>query len=284
MVDLLVYGDTENSIGDRTLAGDQALGAGIQIPYTLVQIFGDADALRDRAQGGDDVFTQERGNKIELFGDARLLADRSQGGDDTVKRFDGADIFIFGDAEEMVDRAQGGDDVLQAGYRSGARARSTTKVYGDAETLKDRSEGGDDVLIGHSYYFSASRLYGDGRALLDDSKGGDDTIISGGFGSPDDMWGDAVCVSSKTHTGADTFKFNLDNGRDIIHDFEIGKDTLDFSGFAPYGLDDFESLSSRIIHQADGTLIILDFYGLARSSSVLLVGVQNLSESDIFFG
>jgi hypothetical protein len=283
MEEFLLYGDTENSIGDRTLAGDQALGASMPTQYTLVQIFGDADALRDRAQGGDDVFTQARGNTIESFGDARLLADRSQGGDDTVKIFDSRNIFVFGDAEEMVDRAQGGDDVLQAGYRSGVRGRSTSKVYGDAETLRDRSEGGDDVLIGFDYPFTDSRLYGDGKALLDKSKGGDDTLISGER-SRDDMWGDAVCVSSKAHTGADTFKFNLNNGRDIIHDFEIGKDTLDFSGFAPYGLDDFESLSSRLIHQADGTLIILDYDGLAYSSSVLLVGVQNLSASDVIFG
>jgi hypothetical protein len=284
MADFQLFGDTDGSLAGRTRAGDQVLGSNQPTDYSLLRLVGDADVLSSRAQGGDDVLLRGRGSTLELIGDARLLSGRAKGGDDTIGgEFDGASNALYGDAKEMTGRAQGGDDILMAISRSGARAAASNDVYGDAETLRDRSQGGDDVLSGVDYPFAFSRLFGDGRTLLDKAIAGDDTLISGGRNSADEMWGDAAHLGPDVTTGADTFVFQLNNGRDIIHDFEPGKDSLDLSAFASFGLHDFEALSGWLLHQPDGTLVILDFDG-TMGNSVFLAGVQDLSACDVLFG
>lgn len=84
---------------------------------------------------------------------------------------------------------------------------------------------GDDFLYGNN---GNDEMYG-GDA--DDWIYGnnDDDIIHGGWGD-DRIWGG---------TGADTFRYDIDDGNDTIEDFEIGTDILDLQRFWDAYVDDW---------------------------------------------
>jgi hypothetical protein len=285
MAELNLFGDAGEALGDRDRAGDQHLltppPAGVS-NFQSVLIVGDAGTLAERAEGGDDRISA-LGNDLALIGDALLLQDRARGGDDTIEGSSGFTNRLFGDGLTMTGRSRGGDDALTAPGAVATRTAATSELFGDAFTLDDRASGGDDLLVGAlGFAGSTAKLYGDGFELLDGAEGGNDRLVSPGSNA-DEMWGDAYLVAPGALTGADTFAFIFLNGRDIIHDFEPGKDVIDLTAFAPLGLTTFEAVEGRTIVQPDGTLLVLDFDG-SFGNSVLLAGVQGLSAGDVLLG
>ena len=286
MVDFIDYGDTAGTLGDRDRGGDQTLTGPTPSPTMppiadFVRLVGDAEVLADRAQGGDDTI-RTLGVTNVLIGDAQAMADRAQGGDDTLGG-SGLSNTLYGDAVEMSGRARGGDDVLDAPGPIGARTAASSDLFGDAYTLSDRAEGGDDTLGGAvGFEGSTARLFGDGFELLDRAEGGGDRLVSRGF-AEDEMWGDAFSVGPFATTGEDVFAFGPANGRDIIHDFEQGKDRIDLTAFAAAGIGGFEALAPRIVEQSDGSLIILDVAGFT-GNSVVVAGAFGLGADDFLFG
>jgi hypothetical protein len=282
MADYVEYGDTSGTIDGRTSAGDQPLPTRpIPISDGSAYIFGDADTLAGRAVGGDDSVVTGSFVANFLFGDARLISEDAQGGNDRL----GAAGFtntLHGDAHEMTGRARGGDDDLQAGGGPFIRTSAENVLYGDAYRMSDRTEGGDDTLTGSNGYLgSTSRLFGDAYVMTDRAEGGDDRLVSGA--RDDEMWGDAYTVSGRAEGGDDVFVFAPGNGRDIIHDFEPGKDRIDLSAFGGYGVDNFADIAPQTFEQSDGTLIVLDFGDLS-SNSVVVAGVFGLGDDDFLFG
>lgn len=286
MTDFVEYGDTDGTLGDRDHGGDQTLSGPAPSPTMpffadFVRLVGDAEVLANRAQGGDDTI-RALGGTNTLIGDAQAMTGRAQGGDDTVGGGSGFNNTLYGDAVEMSARAQGGDDALQAPGAVGTRTASVSDLFGDAYTLSDRAVGGDDTLVGASGFTgTTARLYGDGYVLLDRAEGGNDRLVSS-F-SPEEMWGDAYLAGPNTETGSDVFVFAPGNDRDLIHDFEQGKDRIDLTAFAGAGIDNFEALAPRILEQADGSLVILDV-GNLTGSSVVVAGAFGLGAQDFLFG
>jgi hypothetical protein len=287
MAEYEVFGDTDGILGGRARGQDQALGTPPPTgPSNLdsARLVGDSDILAGRATGGDDRLEGAINLvTLDLVGDARLMRDRAQGGDDLFQGNTGLFNTLHGDAEEMSGRSTGGDDRMEAPAPPFTRTAASSDLFGDARTLSGRAEGGDDTLGGAiGYEGSTARLYGDGFALRDQAQGGDDRLVSRGY-ADDEMWGDAYEVGPQARTGADTFVFALGNGRDIIHDFERGQDLIDLSAFAGFGVTDMDSLSWRLLEQADGTLLILDAGGIG-GNSVLVAGVTGLQAEDFLFG
>jgi serralysin len=188
--------------------------------------------------------------------------------------------------------ARGGDDFLESPGSLRGPIISNSDLFGDAQTLSGTAVGGNDSLYGAvAAEGSISRLFGDGFELLDNARGGNDLLTSRTHRS-DIMVGDAFVVSPEAVTGSDIFAFAPGNGRDMIVDFEQGKDRIAFDGFRSLpafpgtGIDNFEALASRIVEQSDGSLLILDVFGPSGASSdnsVLVVGVFGLSVADFVF-
>jgi hypothetical protein len=251
--------------------------------YNTSTVIGDAEVLEDRATGGADTiegvnFT----NTSVLIGDARKMTDHARGGDDVIAGNTGFSNTIYGDAAEMSDHARGGNDILAASVSRAIRVPADSEVFGDARILSGHAKGGDDVITGaRGFEGSTARLYGDGYELSGHAKGGNDRLISGT--GDDEMWGDAFLVGDKAKTGADIFVFGPANGRDIIHDFEQGKDRIDLTAFANSGIDDFGDVLARTVAQPDGSLVITDVGGFT-GNSIVVVGVSSLTCDDIILG
>jgi serralysin len=152
-----------------------------------------ADSLR--AGTGDDKLGGDEGND-ELFGGTGNDVALGGAGDDKLFGNEGADRLEGGAG---VDYLEGGADADQ--------------LFGDA---------GNDRLMGGA---GADRL--DGGSEVDTLVGGlDGDRLSGGAGD-DQLWGGEW----KADGAGDTFVFAPGCGKDQINDFEIGRDTLDLSGF-----------------------------------------------------
>ena len=106
---------------------------------------------------------------------------------------------------------------------------------------------GDDLLVSGGN--EITRLYGDAQEAVGALICGNDTLVSGP--GVDEMWGDlGRDLSTSLITGADVFVFDFDNGADIIHDFERGKDIVDLSAldlFMPPGNAPLSHLSPRAV-------------------------------------
>ncbi len=180
---------------------------------------------------GDDVFAAHT-DMLPFRGVARidggdgndtltgtLGKDKIKGGtgDDTLYDPNGENILRGGSGDDYIEVGDGSDGSLLHG---GSGDDTLVSGRGD-DTLKGAS--GHDILNGGR---GNDILLGDGgRDILDGGK--DDDIINGGRGS-DMLTGGA---------GADVFVFNaVENGRDVITDFEDGIDMIEFSGLA--GFDD----------------------------------------------
>ena len=254
-------GDSGQILGNARGGQDRILGqVGIQN-----NLYGDAFTLGDGARGGNDRLTGARGSETTnlIVGDGPNLFGTAQGGDDTLVGGAGRSAnSLYGDALIMDDSAVGGNDVIMGG-------RCATNVLrGDAEAMFGSAAGGDDTITAGTR--GESILYGDADALFGDARGGDDVLIS--RRSNDDMWGDGVLHDNATG-GADIFVFAADNGRDVIHDFERGKDRIDLSALDLGGIDDLvirdDGTDSRIL--------------LADDDRIIVLGATNLDASDFIF-
>ena len=260
-----LYGDAW-VMHDYTHGGDDSLAGG---EYGDNRMFGDAFALSNNSRGGDDSLTGGNNSTNYMSGDAAygmsgrggndtltggangqntivgdgwFMADQSRGGDDTLIGGNGSTNTIYGDADwYLLGSAQAGDDRLVGG------ANGTNRLIGDSDLFLSSSrfnddlsnKGGNDTLIGGAS--STNYMYGDAADmrttavrypshfdLPNEAQGGDDRLISGS--GTDHMWGDAELMGEYASGGADAFVFMSGSGDDTIHDFEKGKDLIEFWG------------------------------------------------------
>lgn len=245
-------------IGDAFELNDQAVGVDDKV-YVRHSGLGDAYGLNDQSRGGDDVIYGRRAD-ISLAGDADSMKGDSRGGNDRICDNAGKS-FLYGDAGSLSVRAMGGDDFLHS--KSGG-----SELYGDALGMYDTAKGGNDVLSGSS---GRDMLVGEAWYLLDKTMAGDDVLL-GGKGN-DLLYGDAISVDTTVVLGADRFVFGGASGKDVIGDFERGKDVIDvralgYTGLGQFALD--EVGSDSIVH----------FRG---ANQVTVLGVTGLAATDFLF-
>jgi RTX calcium-binding nonapeptide repeat (4 copies) len=287
------YGDTSGTLEGTQLGGDQTLPVGRPTtpgPLDTVRLFGDADALRDHAVGGDDTLDNTDlplNGELFLTGDARAISDFARGGDDVLVAVGNPRNTLYGDATEMSGHAEGGNDDLTGGT-VGARIATSNSIYGDAFSMTGDTKGGNDRVTGASGRRSSDNLlHGDAGVMSGSAQAGDDTII-GGTGSIDAMWGDAATIEGEgVLTGSDIFVVGPGNGADRVHDFEPGKDRIDLTFYAGMGIHGFADLAPLISDTPDGSLIV---FRTATESpegtvmdSLLMLGNHGLTEADFLF-
>jgi hypothetical protein len=164
----------------------------------------------------------------------------------------------------MDDHARGGNDIVTCSLRGTA--------YGDAETMSGHAVGGNDTVRGAGATFEV--LVGDARSADGHVRCGNDRIVSGsGWES---LWGDAQTKGPCVITGADTFVFDLNNGRDGIGDFEHHKDVIDLTAWAAVGIDGFDDLHIAV----DGSDSVIDLDGV---NQIRVAGVTDLDGRDFLF-
>ena len=150
-----------------------------------------------------------------------------------------------------------GDDTIY-----GRRGRDD--LYGDHGNDTLYGQGGHDTLIG-----------GEGDDQLVGGKGQD--VLQGGAGT-DHLWGGKWAADGKT----DKSVFGSGDGKDYVHDFEVGIDLIDLSSF----VSSWATVASNLQDQGWATYLNLGHLGAAWSDMIFLVGVQasTLSEDDFLFG
>ncbi len=256
---------TSTWVGDvYALGGDSRGGNDLLIAFSgFNTFFGDAIRMEGRSVGGNDTLAATDGSDA-FYGDADVMTDRSLGGNDLLVGGSGFNQ-MHGDAYTMAMESRGGNDVLEAG--SGSQGNY---LYGDALSMWDSSRGGNDVLIGSD---GAITMTGDaGRAESAFVIGGNDTMVSGT--GDDRMWGDfREWAADAPRFGSDIFRFGLNNGNDIIFDFQTGKDKIDL---AEKGIVGVAQLNMSL---ANGG-VVLDF---ADGGEIIVLGVSQLTDTDFMF-
>lgn len=216
------------------------------------------------ARGGDDVIRTGEGNDRIYDGF----------GNDTVDAGAGRDFVFAGAGKDSFD---GGDGVDTLSYETArgvtvnlATGNTGRGAKGDSITRFERLEGsdkGNDKLTGTDGKNTLKgnggddRLFGlGGRDLLDGGNGADrlfggaghDKLI-GGAGK-DRLSGDGGKDRLEGGHGADIFVFAPDFGKDVILDFEDGKDSIDLSGF------NFDSVAEALARASqNGDDVVIKF-------------------------
>ena len=299
--DIFIGGDGDDKLiggmGDDTLHGGNLDGS--DLVFATNDLIGEAENIGGGVPGDpviDGIFT---------------------GGNDTIFGGDGANNNIYGDNFGTVVLAAGqefigGDDVLTGG-NGAADTNLSSILIGDSQSVFSNDPatftGGDDVLTGGSgvnflnfsgfvFFFQNNTLVGDVTSNGNANTtfvGGDDILISGALAA-DIMTGDFASGSAGSVTaGSDTFVFGLDNGSDIITDFQSGTDLINLfdTGLTFLDLDSDGSgtldASDDFISIASGATVIDlgDATGSADGAGVHRVtvdGVIDLVETDFDFG
>ena len=217
-------------------------------------IFGEFAAIQ---ASGDNCVVINNG-KLEssniaalAFGDVRI---------ENYGVLDGGTFGIFAD--------QGTAVVINQGRITGEiylGNQATDDVYDGRGGFCDgliRMRDGDDTAIGGN---GTEVIWGeDGNDILR-GRGGDD-VLNGGEGSDrlvggrgdDDLTGGA---------GGDVFVFQLDNGNDIVRDYQVGLELFDFSRTGATR----QEIDAATSQTAEG--VFIDFTLFGGSGSVLLEGV-----------
>jgi len=247
--------------------------------------------------GGNDSLSGGVGND-HLLGDAWRMQN-FPGNQGAIEIHGGADLLIgglgddilIGEAEFMWSRyanngsslITGGNDTLDGGvgndtlYGEGFEARvghTNSTIFSNSDTIlagDDTLHGGagDDVIYGDfAYVFSSNNP----AAIV---RGGSD-LIDGGAGN-DQLYGDflqgAGIYGNTVTGGADVFVFAAGSGVDTIHDFELGQDRIDVTGYG------FAALSDMTV-TAMGLDTLIDF---GAGNSVMLLGAIGVSATDFLF-
>lgn len=206
---LMSYNYTTYPVGELGVLDEQALR----------HIYGESGAADDWSYGfrDDGVFRVVAGaedDRVIGVGSENLL--KGGGGNDRLIG-GGADDRIIGGAGRDVIVGKNGSDVLLGG---GGNDKIYASFAGDIYYTADSNR-----LVGGK---GNDRLFGDGGA--DDLIGGDgDDVISGGYGD-DRIVGGKGLDRLNGGGGRDVFVFNpkQDGARDIVQDFNIYSDSLDF--------------------------------------------------------
>ncbi len=177
-------------------------------------------------------------------------------GNDAIHSFGGADVIIGGEGIDtalftagpgvVLDLDEDGNGVAQVNAPEGA---TLDQVFGfeniNGSNNAGSPNGGNDILSGNS---GSNTLNGQAGDDVLNGEGGDDILIGG--------------------AGNDTFVFEGDFGNDVIQDFQVGFDRLDFG-----------DLGGPLNVAQDGDDVLLSF---ASDNSVRLQGVNagDLTEDD----
>ncbi|MSU89310.1 hypothetical protein GE300_06710 [Rhodobacteraceae bacterium 2CG4] len=232
-------------------------------------------------------------------------------GRQVVREFDGGDgidtVAIARAVAHVVNLSTGsvqsGDSIVRlSGVEAAMGNAGDDRLIGDRVGNQLVGAGGDDILRGRA---GGDVIAGDENASeavpasaaatglgksagAEDAAFGDDRVI-GGRGD-DDLWGDSAQPSHCQLGGADRFVFRPGDGKDVVHDFEQGRDLVVLRGFTQaaradpefrVGLQaepplDFDGLD--IEEEAGNSIIRFD-----GNNSITLRGVVGLAETDFLF-
>lgn len=225
---------------------------------------------------GNDVVDGGNGDDT-LYGDSKSATARTY--DHAVpEEQDGSSLNeIYGGNDDIVGGL--GTDLIFGDFKT-ALASSyqdfdvSVIVAGD-----DHLDGGegDDWLYGEGV--SAEAIDG-GGVVTASIQCGNDTLI-GGAGD-DNLVGDfatvAITGDGLVETGADTFVFSPGSGLDTIHDFEVGKDKIDISGYGVTATD-FSTWAVDHISESAGQTVI-DFDGTTDDIDHVTILTTGLDSGD----
>ena len=137
-------------------------------------------------------------------------------GDDNIRGFDGNDAIVGFNGNDFLDGGDGDDF-----------------VFGSQD---------DDIVLGGN---GNDVVRGDNEAA---GNGAD--IIVGGAGD------DLLKGDGDNLVGADTFVFSAGDGNDIIQDFQVGVDTLDFTSFGGAAIDVSQQGNNALVSVGDVTVTL----------------------------
>ncbi|MEL6573911.1 MAG: CHRD domain-containing protein [Pseudomonadota bacterium] len=209
-----------------------------------------ADFENVQGSGGDDlILGNNEINVLEGLGGNDSI--HSFGGADTIDGGDGIDTALFSaGAGVIVDLDEDGNAIAQINAPNGALIDTVLNFENiNGSNNAGSPNGGNDILSGNS---GANQLNGQAGDDILNGEGGDDILIGG--------------------EGSDTFTFEGAFGNEVITDFEVGIDRLDFSDFGDDFADDID-----VEQVNNGTLLTLGDNG-----SVLLAGVNDFDFDDDF--
>ncbi|WP_172332541.1 calcium-binding protein [Mangrovicoccus sp. HB161399] len=183
------------------------------------------------------------GGSIAVSDSAVLLGAASltlvSGDDDTLRGGEGDDAIHGNAGDDDVNGGEGSDSLWgDAGDDRISAASGDDLVFGGTGNDSLRGEAGDDTMSG-----------GDGADYMDGGAGNDvlagndgidkivggtgSDVVEGGAGN-DQLWGGNWAADGT----ADTFVFSSGDGKDFVHDFEVGLDVIDLTAY----LTDLESV------------------------------------------
>ncbi|MGI9364998.1 MAG: peroxidase family protein [Rhizobiaceae bacterium] len=272
-----LYGDVDNiDVYVGGLSEDPRPGSllGPLIHAAMVDQFGrlrDADSFWYESRMSEDELSMikgvtlsdiiERNSGVDTIQDDVFQAMTRQVGTD-----EGETLVALDEATLLM--GLDGEDVLMVNRDASLQIQSRTELHGGDGA--DRIYGfiaddwlsgdeGDDLLHGEegNDYLSG----GEGNDFINAGSG--DDIIDGGTGNDDVVTG----------MGADRIKFS--QGQDVIHDFDVASDVIDFSHFP--GVSSLEDLT---IESFPAGTSLTDGEG----NSVWLIGVMDASQISMDFG
>jgi Ca2+-binding RTX toxin-like protein len=194
-------------------------------------------------------------------------------GNDKLAGEDGSDTFLGGAG---ADHMSGGAGVDTVDYSTSRDAVTVSLVTGAGSGGDAQGDvlGGIENLIGSSNIRFGDTLTGDSANNLIDGRHGNDFLF--GNGGNDTLIGGLGNDTMSGGADADTFVFSslqgwgggtgLD-GRDVITDFQVGLDVIEFTGI---GINSLDQLSFATV--GNDTVISYGYSG----SSITLVGVSQV--------
>lgn len=209
---------------------------------------------------GDDLILGNNAiNVLEGLGGNDSI--HSFGGADTIDGGEGIDTALFSaGAGVVVDLDDNGNAIAQINAPDGDVIDTVLNFENiNGSNNAQSPNGGNDILSGNE---GVNVLNGQAGDDILNGEGGDDILIGGE--------GNDILIGGG---GADTFSFGPDFGTDIIQDFQLGIDRLDFSDFGP----DFD-MSDLSAHQ-DGNDAVFTF-GSAGGVRLEGVNAADLTDDD----
>lgn len=245
-------------------------------------LFGNDEANMIIGGGGDDHVDGGAGNDT-LLGDGQAFIDTEDmlinysvwgevsSGNDTIYGGRGHDTIFGGQGEDQIYGNEGNDNI--------EGGDGNDEIYGGdkADTIYGGAD--DDLIVGNS---GSDQLMGDdGNDTIKGNSGGDvllgnagDDVMQGHKGD-DYLQGGTGNDTMSGNLGNDTFFFEAEDGADVILDFEVGADTIEFSWNMELS---FESL---VMTDVDGGVEIS--WGSDDSITLEGLAAADLSESDFEF-